>query len=328
MTRPSLRLFTPSLALAVLAACGGKSAPTTAPAIKVAPAEPRAVQGAGIAYGGAGYGGAGYGDIYGGLVYGGAGYGGDPCSWGADPYGGDPCGTRPSSPPPPVDPPELAGYLPPVGGRVGAPDPAVVYSVPLHDSPRVGPATAPVTMVVTFEFADPYSDRLRSVVAQLGQRYDQDLRVVWKHFIVHRSNAQVSALAACAAAKQGKFIAFHHAMFDAAMGSGGNRRYDLEAVRAVADAQRLDRARFDADLASTACKDEVIRDQKLFESLGQAAVPVTWINGRVVQGAQPIDKFAALIDEELARAKAALAKKGAKPANYYPGLVKSGRTSP
>jgi protein-disulfide isomerase len=323
MSQPSPRrslvaVVSATSALLLAAACGGGGKP--------APAEPRAMVAEGdraeaaMAYGGAAYGGA---------AYGGAAYGGIAQQW-HDPCAGDPCGPLTvQPPPPPPDPPELASYLPARSPRPpGQPDPAAHYAVPLHDSPSSGPKAAPVTLVVTFEFADPYGDRLRPTLDQLAASYGADLKIVWKHFIVHYDRAQVSALAACAAARQGKFQPFMNAMFAASIAPGGNRRFDLEATKIVASGQGLDLARFDKDLRSDACKAEVIRDQQLFESLGQGAVPVCYINGRVLQGAQPYDSFAKLIDEELATARTALSKRGAKVEDYYPGLVKTGRTAP
>lgn len=298
-------------ALGALAACGGKARPpATTPEAPARAAEKAPVPG--DSYGGEGYGGEGYGDAEQGV------------------WGDDPCGSGgpliAESPPVPADPPELAAYLPTLPAAAGSPDPAMVYAVPLHDSPSVGLAGAPVTVVTTYEFADPYSDRLRPTFVALRERYGKDLRLVWKHFIVHRQ-VQVAALGACAAARQGKFEPFMNELYDRVF-ADGQRRWDLGAVSAVAAGVGLDAQRFDTDLRSQGCKDEVIRDQSLFAGLGQAAVPVTWINGRPLMGAQPIESFVQVIDEELAKAKAALARKGAKAADYYPNLVKTGRTSP
>ena len=264
-----------------------------------------------------GYGGFGYG----GFVYGGSGYGGDPC-------GGDPCAwAPPPRPTPPDDPPELAAYLPASVGKFTPVDPAAVYSVPLHDSPTQGPHSALVTVVTTYEFRDPYSNKLRPLWPELARAYGSQARFVWKHFIVHRDYAQVAALGACAAAKQGKFAAFFEAMMSSVFDGARSMQTDLATVKTVAAKVGLDGARFDADLRSAACRDEVIRDQQQFERIGQGAVPVTYINGRVLQGAQPIEAFRTLIDEELAKAKAAVAK-GARASTYYDSLVKSGKTAP
>lgn len=299
-----------ALAVVLAAACGGKAAaPSTAPT--AAPAEAGPADDAPLAMGGAAYGGDQYGE------------GHDPCD------GGDPCGLAAmvGVAPMPQDPPALSQYLPPSTPAGKSPDPTAVYAVPVADSPTLGPATAGVTLVVTYEFLDPYSNRLREPLAELSTRYGKDLRIVWKSFIVHRDRAQVGALAGCAAEKQGKFRPFMNALLESATGPNGDRRADLARVQEVAAGQGLDAARFDKDLRSDACKQLVIRDQQLFESLGQQAVPVSYINGRVVQGAQPTEAFVTIIDEELAKAKAAIAK-GTKPGKYYDGIVKSGRTTP
>jgi hypothetical protein len=49
---------------------------------------------------------------------------------------------------------------------------------------------------------------------------------------------------------------------------------------------------------------------------GVGATPTFFINGRYIAGAQPIENFAALIDEEMTKANAAL-KAGVKPEKLY-----------
>jgi hypothetical protein len=61
--------------------------------------------------------------------------------------------------------------------------------------------------------------------------------------------------------------------------------------------------------------------------LGVQDVPAFFINGRYLAGTQSIESFRKVIDEELARAKAAL-KRGVKPAEYYhKEVVKLGKPS-
>ena len=295
----------------LVAACGGTSAsaPTTPrPAEDTTAAAPKKLEGEGVADGGAADGGAAPGDI--------AQQWHDPC--------GEPMIAEEPIPP---DPPELATYLPPGPTTMGVPplDAAAVYSVPLHDSPAAGPAAAPVTLVATYEFADPYSERMRTTLDELEAHYGADLRIVWKSYIVHHQWGQVPALGGCAAAKQDKFRPFMNSMFEAGVGPSGNRRWDLGAVQTIAANLGLDEVKFDADLRSKACREAIIRDQQLFSDLGQRAVPVAWVNGKPVAGAQPTAAFIEIIDEELAIAKQALAKRGAKVADYYPGLVKRGK---
>ena len=50
--------------------------------------------------------------------------------------------------------------------------------------------------------------------------------------------------------------------------------------------------------------------------LGAGGTPTFFINGRILIGAQPVAKFAAIIDEELTKADDRIAK-GTKAADYY-----------
>ncbi len=54
-------------------------------------------------------------------------------------------------------------------------------------------------------------------------------------------------------------------------------------------------------------------DQRLAGSFGARGTPAFFINGRFLSGAQPYERFAALIDAELAKAKAS----GIPRSEYY-----------
>ena len=67
-----------------------------------------------------------------------------------------------------------------------------------------GPADAKVTLVKAYDYACPYCEKVRPTMAELRQKYGNDLRVVSKQMVVHPNNAMAGALAFCAANKQGK----------------------------------------------------------------------------------------------------------------------------
>jgi hypothetical protein len=67
-----------------------------------------------------------------------------------------------------------------------------------------GSPTAKVTLVMAMEFACPFSQRTFGTVDQLRKQYGDNLRVVYKTFVVH-PKAWGAARAACAANKQGKW---------------------------------------------------------------------------------------------------------------------------
>jgi predicted DsbA family dithiol-disulfide isomerase len=65
----------------------------------------------------------------------------------------------------------------------------------------------------------------------------------------------------------------------------------------------------------------------VLDKLGQRGVPAFWINGRHLSGAQPIESFRKLIDEEREKWKADKAK-GGKLATYYDRITNAAPTAP
>jgi protein-disulfide isomerase len=78
-----------------------------------------------------------------------------------------------------------------------------------------------------------------------------------------------------------------------------------DALRAWAgELPGVDDARFERCLVREEPLQRVERDQALTTQLGANGTPTFFINGRKLVGAQPLEAFSALIEEELARAKA------------------------
>ncbi len=217
----------------------------------------------------------------------------------------DACRTKPIAAVPPVAPrPTRPGML----------DPAKRYPVPVDDSPAIGPAGAPVTMVAAVQFPEPYTHRVWPTLVALHGEYKKDLRIVFKTFVVH-PRATKSSIAACAAGMQRRLDKMEDAIFTAATDGGGpTRELDEAELRELARGLRMDLKLYDKDFVS--CTAAVTRDIAMFKNLGQGAVPVFWINGRPLSGAQPIEEFRKMIDEEKTAAAADKAR-GGKPADYY-----------
>jgi protein-disulfide isomerase len=204
------------------------------------------------------------------------------------------------------------------------PNPAVTYSVPVNGSVFVGPADAPVTIVFAFDYACPYCYRVRPTVAELHKKFGANLRIVYKHFIVHPQTATIAALAACAAAKQDKFIEMDELLWERGFMKGG---YTADLFLTLADELHLDRKRFLADQAGEACKAQLADDMSILQKLAMNGTPGFFINGRFLGGAQPIEAFTKLVDEELARANKRIAA-GTPAAGYYQKyVVELGETS-
>ncbi|MDP2131334.1 MAG: DsbA family protein [Erythrobacter sp.] len=137
---------------------------------------------------------------------------------------------------------------------------------------------------VLVEFTDyncPYCEASLKDVNRLVAE-DPDLMVVVREWPIFEGSEQAARMA-LAAGLQGKYRAFHDAMF-----STGD-------VTAAAQAAGLDMARAEADAASQAVTTEIARNYDLAQSLGFTGTPA-WIAGRKpISGAVGYDKLKAAI---------------------------------
>jgi protein-disulfide isomerase len=193
-----------------------------------------------------------------------------------------------------------------------------VYAVPVGDSPVEGPASARVTIVEAFEFACPFCERAQATMAEIRRHYGNDVRIVYKHFIVHPTVATIPAQAACAAHMQGKFKAMKDAIWEHGFKAG--RNLGEENMLRQARKLGLKMKRFEADMRGP-CVARVQQDHQAMARVGVAGTPGFFINGRSLRGAQPFTAFQALIDEELARANEIIRTQGVKPSAYYDSQV-------
>jgi len=228
-----------------------------------------------------------------------------------------------------------AGAAAPRPTRV-EPDRQKTYSMPIEGDPVDGPADAKVTLVKAYDYACPYCEKVRDTMDELRKKYGNDLRIVFKQFVVHPQIATAGALAVCAANKQGKFLqmdqllwdkGFKNRQFDkdAAAEAGGQPQRCWEAaagcpiVVGFAQELQLNVDKFKADMKGE-CQALIQKDQRDLQVLGVGATPSFFVNGRFMSGAMPIDNFVALIDEELKKANEKISA-GVSAANFYQQVV-------
>jgi len=192
-------------------------------------------------------------------------------------------------------------------------DPALTYAIPVEGSASIGPADAPVTVVEAFEFACPACETARGVMAEMAKAYPEDVRVVYRNFIVHPPVATLPAQAGCAANKQGKFAPMAELIWDKGFNAGRNLGADN--MEKLAQEAGLDLDRFKADMNGDECRKRVQEEHTSLARVGVNATPSIFVNGRYVARRSP-DQFKALIEEELVKARQRIAE-GTKPADYY-----------
>jgi protein-disulfide isomerase len=207
----------------------------------------------------------------------------------------------------------------PSGPMPGTPAPDKTYAMPIDGDPFAGPKSAKVTIVKGFEFACPFCERVRPTLEQLEKDYGKDIKVVYKNYVVHPQVATIPAHASCAAARQGKYVEMMNLIWE--KGFKANRNLGADNMVQLARELGLDVKKFEADMNGEDCAKKVEADQAQLAALGTRGTPAFYINGRFLSGAQPIDRFKQIIDEELKKANERIAKGEATVDNYYAKFV-------
>jgi predicted DsbA family dithiol-disulfide isomerase len=167
---------------------------------------------------------------------------------------------------------------------------------------------------------------VRPTIAELQKQYGDDLRIVHKQYVVHPQVATTPALATCAAQNQGKYTEFEELIWAKSWENGRMGDLSEAAMQKYAQELGLNAEKFKADMAGSECKTKIESDQKVLAQVGVRGTPAFFINGRFLSGAQPIDRFKALVDEEMKKADEAI-KAGKKADEYYSSIVQSGKKS-
>ncbi len=207
--------------------------------------------------------------------------------------------------------PSMRDSGPPSAGKT-------VYRVPTLDAPVRGGAQPKVTIVEFGDFQCPFTGRVQPTLDALLERYGADLALVYRHNpLSFHANARLAAQAAEAAREQGRFWEMHDKLF------ANQQALERDALTGYARELGLDVDRFGAALDGDAGKARIDRDAADEARFSAGGTPQFFINGRSLRGAQPIEAFKQVIDEELRKANALLAA-GTPRAQLYAALTKNG----
>jgi protein-disulfide isomerase len=186
--------------------------------------------------------------------------------------------------------------------------PATVYrKVTVRpDDPARGPADAKLTVVLFSDFQCPFCSRVEPTLKELEGAFPGQVRVVWKHQpLPFHPNARPAAMAAEAAREQGKFWQMHEKLF------ANQQQLSAAAYEGWAKELGLDLGKFKASMAASRGEARIAEDQALGRQVGADGTPTMFFNCRQVVGALPIGAMRPIVEEELRKADALLAK-GAK----------------
>lgn len=172
------------------------------------------------------------------------------------------------------------------------------------DPMAIGNLNAPVVLVEYSEFQCPFCGLFtRDTQPTLIKKFVQNgiLRIEWRDFPYLGPESNTAALAARAAANQGKFWEYHDALFAHQFFPNSNHLTEAY-LTSIAKKLGLNIARFTVDLHSSATKAAVDKDFTEGQNIGVTGTPSFLVNSTPIVGAQPLQVFAQAIDLAAAQA--------------------------
>lgn len=173
-----------------------------------------------------------------------------------------------------------------------------VMDVSAGDAPFVGGADAKVTIVEFSDFQCPFCARGATIMDELKKKYGKKVKIAFKNFpLPFHTHAKKAAEAGLCAhdQKASKFWDMHDKMFSA------QDKLDNSSLVKTAEAIGLDKKKFEECLNSGKFSKAVEADIEEGQKASVKSTPTFFVNGKMVNGAQPVERFAKIIDAELAK---------------------------
>jgi protein-disulfide isomerase len=168
------------------------------------------------------------------------------------------------------------------------------------DPARVkGNPNAPVTIVEFSDFECPFCKAAEPTVKHIMEKYEGKVRLAYRDLPIRGSHphADAAAEAARCAGDQGKFWDYHDRLFTE------QAKLDPPSLKEHARSVGLDAAQFDACVESRKFKSKVQEDSDQAFEAGISGTPGFFINGILLNGAQPSAAFEKVIESELRLAR-------------------------
>ncbi|MER8956686.1 DsbA family protein [Mesorhizobium sp. M0833] len=157
-------------------------------------------------------------------------------------------------------------------------------------SPVGGNAEGNVTLVEFFDYNCPYCRQMAPVMEQAAAD-DPQLRIVYKEFPILGPDSVFAAKAALAADKQGKYTAFHKALY------GSKTRVTEAAVLKIAAEAGLDVERMKGDMRQPDIQALIDRNMELAQALRITGTPGFIAGDQIFPGATDLATLKKLIEQ-------------------------------
>jgi protein-disulfide isomerase len=161
-----------------------------------------------------------------------------------------------------------------------------------HDpaDPVGGNPSGDATVVEFFDYNCPYCKQMVPVMTQ-AEESDPHLRIVYKEYPILGAGSVFAARAALAANQQGKYIAFHRALYEL------RGPLDESKVLQLAKVAGLDVDRLKADMQAPDITDHLRKNIELAQTLGITGTPGFAVGDKVFSGATDLKSLQAMIED-------------------------------
>lgn len=172
------------------------------------------------------------------------------------------------------------------------------FPVEVGNAPTFGGKDAKVTIVEYSDFQCPFCAKGADILKSIKKKYGNKVKVAFKNFpLPFHNHAEQAAVAGLCANEQGVdyFWKMHDEMF------ANQDSLDAEGLKKTAKKIGLKADAFDKCLSENKHLNQVKADMEEGRKLKVKSTPTFFINGQLINGAQPMEVFSEIIDEELAR---------------------------
>jgi len=183
------------------------------------------------------------------------------------------------------------------------------------NDPVRGDSNARVTIVEYADFDCKYCSQAHFTLKELLRQYDGKIKIVFKSWPLESSHewSKDAAIAGHCLFQQSAnaFWEFADQIFKLTASQGAistssdpvTSEVFQTTLRRIVSQTNLDHSRLQNCMADPATKEKIAADKAQAQTLGATAVPFFTVNGKLVEGALPIDQFKQVIDQALAVAQ-------------------------
>jgi protein-disulfide isomerase len=170
------------------------------------------------------------------------------------------------------------------------------FPVEVGNAPFAGDKDAKVTIVEFSDFQCPFCAKGADLLKQIKKKYGNKVKVAFKNFpLPFHNQAETAAVAGLCANEQSTdfFWKMHDEMF------AHQDSLDVEGLKGLAKKIGVKMDSFEKCITENKYLSQVKTDIEEGKKVGVKSTPTFFVNGQVITGAQPLDVFSELIDEQL-----------------------------